>query len=87
VELEVNRNRRGPTDGWRGTLRFSTSVAIALSAFLREAFLFVECLGFDLFPSLFQIGIALVVRKEGVPLDLLQWDFVLSIKILKDAAT
>ena len=47
----------------------------------------MEYLGFDLFPSLFQIGIALVVRKEDVPFDLLQWDFVFSIKILKDAVT
>jgi hypothetical protein len=65
-----------PTDGWCYTPRFSASVAIPLSAFLREAFLLVEYLGFELFPSLFQIGVALVVRKEGIPFDLLQWDFV-----------
>ena len=84
VELEVNRE---PTRPGCYTLRFSTSVAIALSAFLREAFLFMEYLGLELFPSLFQIGVVLVVRKEDVPFDLFQWDFVFSIKILKDTAT
>jgi hypothetical protein len=69
--------------GWCYTPRFSTSVAITLSPFLREAFLFVEYLGFELFSSLFHIGVAFVIWKEGVPFDLLQWDFVFSIKILE----
>ena len=93
LESCVIRGTRGqprptrPTDGWYYTPRFSTLVAVALPAFLREAFLFVEYLGFELFPSLFQICVAPVVRKEDVPFDLLQWDLVFSIKILKDAAT
>ena len=71
--------------GWCHATGFGTSVAIALSAFLRETFLFVEYLGFELFSSLLQIGVALVVWKEDVPFDLLQRDFVFSVKILTDA--
>jgi len=47
----------------------------------------MEYLGFELFSSLLQIGVAFVVRKEGVPFDLLQWYFVFSIKVLRDIAT
>jgi len=47
----------------------------------------VEYLGFELLSSLLQIGVALVVWKEGVPFDLFQWDFVLSIEVLRDTTT
>jgi hypothetical protein len=62
------------------------SVAIALSSFLREALLLVEHLGFELFSSLFHIGVTFVVWKEGVPFDLLKWDFIFSIEVLRDVA-
>ena len=87
AELEVNRGRRGQLTGWSYTPTLSGSVTIALSAFLRKAFLFVEYLGFELFSPFLQIGVAFVIWKEDVPFDLLQWDLVLSIKVLGDAVT
>jgi len=83
LEACITRETRGQSRPTRLTeLHPRGSVAVALSAFLRETFLFVEYFGFELFSSLFQIGVAFVVWKEGVPFDLLQWDFVFSIKVL-----
>ena len=95
LEVRATRRTRGqsrparPADGvelYTPEVQY-TSVAVALSTFLREALLFVENLGFELFSTLFQIGVAFVVWKEGVPFDLLQRDFIFSIKVLGDATT